>query len=566
MELVYLWVEDYKNIKNQGFNFSPRFECEFFPEYDTYQENGEEKKKLKDNCKLEIKPKEYTSIFPDNINVTAIVGENGSGKSSIIELIRFIIGGKPNRFSALMVFYIIDNKESRYIVLNTTGNQILSKNIQYVTTFYCNMYKVKFPTFDYSLTYNSLNDYYYETSYNQPLYPKKYKGKINIFKSNREYIKHILINYQTIKENHKWSIFQEFFIPSKIHIFIDINKFSTHNLLESKRPEAEELKYDILNKLERNDYNLELISKMKELSGITSSIDNIANFDKIFSLGDMVELDESKFTQKLINKNIYHGFRRDRQDGEFKTHKIFEWDIDTLSQDEINHIVDWFIQPYFFVDIEDTVNNKFFNDLSSGEQQLLNTLNTVYYLGHKNNAVDNLIIFIDEIELGIHPMWNKKIVKYLCDYLTNIISKNFHIIIASHSPFILSDLPKENVIFLKKDENGNCKNVTKETNIETFGANIHTLLSHGFFMKDGLMGEFAKGKINDVYNFLIGEQSNVKTKEEAENIINLVGEPLIKRQLEDVYNKKFQLKSKDEIIQELQNKIAQLEKSQNDKN
>jgi len=29
MELVYLWVEDYKNIKKQGFNFSPRFKCEY---------------------------------------------------------------------------------------------------------------------------------------------------------------------------------------------------------------------------------------------------------------------------------------------------------------------------------------------------------------------------------------------------------------------------------------------------------------------------------------------------------------------------------------------------------
>jgi len=28
MELVYLWIEEYKNIKNQGFNFSPWFECE----------------------------------------------------------------------------------------------------------------------------------------------------------------------------------------------------------------------------------------------------------------------------------------------------------------------------------------------------------------------------------------------------------------------------------------------------------------------------------------------------------------------------------------------------------
>lgn len=44
MELVYLWVEDYKNIKKQGFNFSPRFECKFYGEYEK-DENGNEKLK-----------------------------------------------------------------------------------------------------------------------------------------------------------------------------------------------------------------------------------------------------------------------------------------------------------------------------------------------------------------------------------------------------------------------------------------------------------------------------------------------------------------------------------------
>ncbi len=86
--------------------------------------------------------------------------------------------------------------------------------------------------------------------------------------------------------------------------------------------------------------------------------------------------------------------------------------------------------------------------------------------------------------------------------------KKFHLVLTSHSPFVLSDIPKENVIFLEKDEKtGNCKNVTSEININTFGANIHTLLSHGFFMKDGLMGEFAKEKI----------QSIIKYHEEIEN-------------------------------------------------
>ena len=69
MELVYLWVEDYKNIHKQGFNFSPRFECTFPDKYDA---NG----KLKDNCQLEIiekKEDEYIKdFFGENINVTAI--------------------------------------------------------------------------------------------------------------------------------------------------------------------------------------------------------------------------------------------------------------------------------------------------------------------------------------------------------------------------------------------------------------------------------------------------------------------------------------------------------------
>jgi len=29
MELVYLWVEEYKNIHKQGFNFSPKFNCHY---------------------------------------------------------------------------------------------------------------------------------------------------------------------------------------------------------------------------------------------------------------------------------------------------------------------------------------------------------------------------------------------------------------------------------------------------------------------------------------------------------------------------------------------------------
>lgn len=91
MELIYLWVEEYKNIKQQGFNFSPRFKCE-------YDKNKNE---------LTIdENKNYISIFPENINVTAIVGENGSGKSSLLNYINNLEKTNPRG----IIIYKKDNQ------------------------------------------------------------------------------------------------------------------------------------------------------------------------------------------------------------------------------------------------------------------------------------------------------------------------------------------------------------------------------------------------------------------------------------------------------------------------
>ncbi|MGB3751082.1 MAG: hypothetical protein WA945_05900 [Arcobacteraceae bacterium] len=112
MELVYLWVEEYKNIQHQGFNFSPRFDCKY----------DEESNELTIDEK-----KDYVSIFPDNINITAIVGENGSGKSSILELLPY--GQKIREVNKLIFLFF--KKDEEYILLKPSLKKIkINKNFE----------------------------------------------------------------------------------------------------------------------------------------------------------------------------------------------------------------------------------------------------------------------------------------------------------------------------------------------------------------------------------------------------------------------------------------------------
>lgn len=75
MELVYLWVEDYQNIKKQWFNFSPRFRCEY--------DDEKHKFSICDKKNEECDENSFINIFPNNINVMSIVGKNGSGKNDM---------------------------------------------------------------------------------------------------------------------------------------------------------------------------------------------------------------------------------------------------------------------------------------------------------------------------------------------------------------------------------------------------------------------------------------------------------------------------------------------------
>lgn len=150
---------------------------------------------------------------------------------------------------------------------------------------------------------------------------------------------------------------------------------------------------------------------------------------------------------------------------------------------------------------------------------------------------ENVNVILEEIELYFHPEYQRMIVKMLLEKLQSIVFrhiKRVNITFVTHSPFILSDIPLCNVLFLK---NGNPAMEKMQEN--TFGANIHGLLKNGFFLPSLPMGEFAYYKINELFDKLNGYKLNPNDSDQKDwfysNIMR-VGEPYLREQLMKLYN------------------------------
>ncbi len=504
MELVYLWVEEYKNIRNQGFNFSPRFECEFFPEYN---ENGI----LKNDCELKITPKDYVSIFPENINITAIVGENGSGKSSILELLPY--GQKV--IQATKLIFLLFKKANDYILF--TNNKEKIKHLENLKVYIIKDLKeiseennIKVINYDTDFTKENFSDKdilkYLENNIRYGFsFKEQYLEKNNkIF--NLEKYKHISnwLIYFLIKELVKLN---SFFKPTYIKIS-NQNRTTTDLRIEN------------------------IIEDLEKIKNGNIKSDEI-NINKLIN-----ELKENQFLKTLkYNQKIF---------------------IDDLNKIEI--LFELPIQDYFYIDFYNEKNINF-SEFSQGERNFYIHFLFLMYLNknHSNSKEkENTFFLIDEPDTTFHPNWQKKYIKNLINIFNNY-KKNIHFIITSHSPFLLSDIPKENIIFLEK---GIQKYPFKE-NEQTFGANIHTLLSNGFFMSNGLMGEFAKSKINEAIDNL-HEKSQSLSQKQIKSIIDSIGEPFLQIKLEQMYKEKFGLDDEIEELEKRQEeinlKIKQLKK------
>lgn len=199
------------------------------------------------------------------------------------------------------------------------------------------------------------------------------------------------------------------------------------------------------------------------------------------------------------------------------------------------------------------------SQLSSGEQQMIFNINTIlyhlynlqssFYSNNTRLVYKNISIILDEIELYYHPEMQRQILDNLLVSLELVKEKekmgieSINLCFLTHSPFILSDIPSQNILRLKDG-----KPDSKDT-INSFAANIYDLLKDEFFLHKGTIGALVSRKISSILS------KNAIGQDDWE-IINLIGDPFFK----GVIKKKLEEKLSDISLNEEIKRLQEIQK------
>ena len=195
---------------------------------------------------------------------------------------------------------------------------------------------------------------------------------------------------------------------------------------------------------------------------------------------------------------------------------------------------------------------KYTPSMSAGELVMLRLFSRLYwYLQPPNRGGEmathvpnrDALIFLDEVETTLHPEWQRRIVLYLLWFFGKFAPKSkVHLIFATHSPILLSDIPVTSCVFLERvsEKEGRPYSRVRSDVINsqadfsnTFMANIHDLYSLPFFLNNGCVGRFAEGKVDEALN------PKLKLEEkDRQHLFSMIGDPIVRQVVKDTWRLK----------------------------
>lgn len=577
MEIIYYYSIGSEGISGKGFNLHNKFEI------------NEESEGLKLTERIDY----VKDVFSQNISqVKVIVGENGVGKTTLLNSISRLVAegndwGKSGKFDFFIV-YKMNGKFFSY-ELDKTG----------VNTKIEGVIKVDLKTWQNHLKF--LSNFYYsphlDKLYSQNIFDTlqetKIKGRYDI---STVFIYRQLIESSLGEQSKKITEkfvkieqlkYLKLFAKGELNEYIKAPKFLliAPNLQKGDAIIDSRLEF-LMDSLDFRGEKKQVLNRML-LIRIINSIFGEESTEKKYPNLSIKILKENLEVSKGANneQKILRALRRTYRFNEDDRVKLnigislinlikvqpdnqiinygltFEIASDIFSEKlkKLNNIK-LFETDYDFLNVKLTNDFMNYNLYSSGEYTMIGLFSRLYdnrFRMRKHN-----LLLLDESEVSLHPRWQRMFLQELISFLMrNFPTKKFQILLTTHSPIILSDIPKFSLLKMSNNE------ITNK-NPDTFGANIHELYSTDFGLGESLIGEFASRyirslilKINNIKEPLIKEEFTQIYKQ-----IEIIGEPFIQSKLKRQLSKWYNESATDNLIYQKEQELKELRRMKRENN
>ncbi len=585
MELVYVWIEKYKNIEQTGFNLSPNYNFRFLQSFDSYRLiQIKESNNLISEIeyeKNEVKiPKEF---FGKNIsNVSVIIGKNGSGKSSLSQLISNAkLDIKTLKRMKLCDEFLMIFKDCNEDFYALTSGDKTSKSKIYMRE------KKSDKRFELEkINYNELDIIYYDNEVlKKPLMVEKKRNikkidissqtllrrekDLNSFSVNEIKRNILFLNY--LKKEKEWKEKIDLNIPKIIYlggVGLGIKDVRTFNeelvnkmviMILSKM--SDEVIVDIISDNSLKAYDTEELEKIIEIYEnkigeeffehkqirrelevffpYCESLKNkILNYQHTPSKTSYEQFENNNLNPNIllppedIPDEIYEEIDLSKYFNYAKSfYKLIQKLINKNGSVEIvNDKIKINLENedilMLIIFLDETKNFSLENELIEFSYDIELSSGERSFLGlfSRLNSIKNdlesknFLLVLDEAETFLHPEWQRKFTYILLYFLEHSFKDKKIQVILTSHSPFLASDLPHGNIILLESYCGKCK--VKSEKIKTFGSNIFDLYRKAFFTKS-TFGELARFKIKNVVELLTpvnGEYNEVEIERKKEEI------------------------------------------------
>ena len=550
MKLIALVIKQYDELfKEQIFNFSDEYKVNF-----NFETN---------ELKIDKNSDYIENFYGESIyNISPIVGINGIGKTTVLNIISGYSPGKREQDSDNQYFFLFEiGKQEDRVRFKLSYNNLSVANLPAYRerTFYRN----QDGSFDcdpegYDVTRNILY-------VNLPS-----KGKGGVIESrttlNQEGLAMFIHSYLWLSDRKIISSVLScsldispyglkdysnsipigikaigFLIYKSIHnIFYEEDEFIKKLLSESLLSKCEKylkedvsdyenygfnLLLEIVKELDKNEVKAETRKIRKEY--VESIISIVKVFRKFRYVSTKIEDDSEYILLKYSNNN--------RRLFEDLNDRLLQYTKSKGPMRDLCYDLNKSFNNYYL--LKETPDYH----MSTGEGNLIEIFSQLYtYLSMHEESSGDIILLVDELESGMHLEWSRRLIKVLIDNLSEILDiegkgRKIQLSFTTHSPYMLSDIKPGNVIMIEKNqETGYSEGKVLQN---TFAKNIQEIMKENLI--DNIYGDFALAKINSMIERLNGEEEQEGNEEELLKEIHLISEPILRNKLLEMYDKKY---------------------------